>query len=264
LDGKTPRWKFKVGARTTLAEWMTTKDNPFFARATVNRVWAHFFGIGLVDPIDDMNDDNPASHPELLTELAKAFADHDFDLKFLIRAITFSRTYQLSSRYDGPTPDLRLYARMPIKGLTAEQLYDSFHVATGTRDNMPANQRFFFFGGNNPRQTWMDTFAAQENRTEYHTSIPQALTLMNNSLVTTATHPDQAVLLGAVASAPFMTTSGRVETLFLATLSRKPTPDESARFSRYIDKGGKTGNSKKALADVFWALLNSTEFKFNH
>jgi hypothetical protein len=264
LDGKTPRWKFKVGARTTLAEWMTARDNPFFAKAAVNRVWAHFFGVGLVEPIDDMNEDNPASHPELLTELAKAFADHDFDLKFLIRAITQSRTYQLSSRYDGPLPDVRLYARMPIKGLTAEQLYDSFLIATSTRDNIPYNQRFFFFGGNQPRQIWMETFAAQEKRTEYHTSIPQALTLMNNQLVSTATHADRGELLGAVASAPFMTTSGRIEALFLAALSRKPTPDESAKFSRYVDKGGAVGNSKKALADVFWALLNSTEFKFNH
>jgi hypothetical protein len=263
LDGRNPRWKFKVGARTTLAEWMTAKDNPFFAKAAVNRVWAHFFGIGLVDPVDDMNEDNPASHPELLADLARAFADNDFDLKFLIRAITLSRTYQLSSHYEGPTPDLRLFARMPVKGLTAEQIYDSFLIATGTRDNM-ANRRFGPFGQNTPRQIWMETFAAQEKRTEYHTSIPQALTLMNNSLVANATHPDRGEALGAIVAAPFMTTSGRVEALFLSALARKPTPDESAKFSRYVDKGGATGNSKKALADVFWALLNSTEFKFNH
>ena len=104
LDGKQPRWKFKVGARTSLAEWMTAKDNPYFAKAIVNRMWAHFFGIGLVDPLDDMVEDNLPSHPELLDMLAREFINHDFDLKFLIRAITSTRAYQRSSVYDPENP----------------------------------------------------------------------------------------------------------------------------------------------------------------
>jgi hypothetical protein len=263
LDGKEPRWQFKVGARTTLADWMTAKDNPFFARAAVNRMWAHFFGLGIVEPVDDFSDANPPSHPELLDELAREFAAHDFDFKFLIRAITLSRTYQRSSVYaGGARPDPRLFACMAVKGLSADQLYESIAQVTGLRDGTPRNRRAFFFGG--PRNEFMDKFTAQEKRTEVHTSIPQALALMNSGIIAQATHPEQSNTLAAVAHAPFMTTAGRVETLFLAALGRKPRPEEAEKLVRYVDGGGAAGDKKKALADVFWALLNSTEFIFNH
>jgi hypothetical protein len=88
--------------------------------------------------------------------------------------------------------------------------------------------------------------------------------MMNNQLIVTATNPDQGIVLGAIVAAPFMSDADKIEALFLAALSRKPTPEESAKFLRYVEKGGATGNKKKALADVFWALLNSTEFLFNH
>jgi len=259
LDGKEPRWKFKVGARETLADWMTAPDNPYFAKALVNRVWAQLFGIGIVDPVDDMHDLHTPSHPELLDELAKEFIAHKFDLKFLLKAITASRTYQLSSQ---GTTEVRLFTRMPLKGLTSEQLYDSLLIVTGTRDFSPRRQPFF--GGNTPRQEFMDKFGAQDRPTEYQTSIPQALTMMNNSLITSATHPDRGEVLGAVVNATFMSPKAKVETLFLAALSRKPTPPELDRCLKYVEKGGAGGNEKKALSDVFWALLNSTEFLFNH
>jgi uncharacterized protein DUF1553/uncharacterized protein DUF1549 len=263
LDGKQPRWKFKVGARTTLAEWMTAKDNPFFARALVNRMWAHFFGIGLVDPVDDLVDDNKPSHPELLDMLAREFANHEFDLKFLIRAITSSRTYQLSSVVDPAQPsDQRLFTRMSVKGLTADQFYDSLCQATGVRDNIPLQQRIYNFG--TTRQLFADKFGDQEKKTEYHTSIPQALTMMNNQMITDATHPDRSLLFGAIVASPFMSEAGRIEALFIASLSRKPTPEEAEKLLRYVERGGVLGNKKKALSDVFWALLNSSEFKFNH
>jgi hypothetical protein len=262
LDGKEPKWRFKVSARTTLADWMTAKDNSFFSKAIVNRMWAHFFGIGLVEPLDDLVDDNPPSHPEILSLLAKEFAERDFDLKFLIRAITLSRTYQLSSAYDGEPAEPRLFARMPVKGLSAEQLFESLSVATGIRDNTPLQQRIFSFGL--PRQMFLDRFTDQEKRTEYHTSIPQALTMMNNQLITDATHPDNSLVLAGIIAAPFMKNEGKIEALFLAALARKPKPEEAEKFLKYVEKGGATGSQKKALADVFWALLNSTEFKFNH
>jgi hypothetical protein len=263
LDGKQPKWKFKVGARTTLADWMTAKDNPFFAKALVNRMWAHFFGIGLVEPVDDLVDDNKPSHPELLDMLAREFASHDFDLKFLIRAITLSRTYQLSSITDAGSPgDTRLFARMPVKGLTSEQLYDSLCEAIGVRDNIPLQQRIYQLGG--PRQLFADKFGDQEKKTEYHTSIPQALTMMNNDLIINGTNPDRSQVLGAVVAAPFMTNAGRIEALFLAALSRKPRAEEAEKFLRYVERETTTAKQKKALSDVFWALLNSTEFKFNH
>lgn len=262
LDGKAPKWKFRTSARTTLADWMTTKDNPLFAKALVNRMWAHFFGIGLVDPVDDIVDDNPPSHPELLDYLAKQFADHDFDLKFLIKAIVLSRTYQLASSQEGAASDVRLFARMPVKGLTGEQLYDSIGVATGVRDNQPLRNRIFSFG--TPRQAFMEQFTDQEKRTEYHTAIPQALTMMNSELINNATNPDRGQLLGAIVDAPFLKAEGKIEALFLAALSRKPTAKEASKYLSYVQKGGTKASERKALGDVFWALLNSTEFLFNH
>ncbi len=102
LDETEPRWRCNVGARTTLAEWLTAPQNPYFARTAVNRMWAHFFGLGLVDPVDDFRPDNPPSHPELLDELARQFIAHRFDLRFLMRGITASRTYQLTQRRPPP------------------------------------------------------------------------------------------------------------------------------------------------------------------
>lgn len=264
LDGKEPQWQYKTSARVTLADWMTAKDNPFFAPAAVNRVWAQLFGVGIVEPIDDFNDENKPSHPELLEELSRQFAEHDFDYKFLLRAITLTKTYRRSSVYPGAEkPDLRLFASMPVKGLSAEQFFDSLMQATGSPEGQRGSQnRFFGFGST--RSQFLAKFAAQEKRTEYQTSIPQALALMNNQIVANATHPEKGNVMAAIANAPFMDTAGKVEALYLAALSRKPTPDESARLVAYVDKGGTSGDKKKALSDVFWALINSTEFLFNH
>jgi hypothetical protein len=261
LDGKEPQWRYKVSARNTLADWMTAADNPFFARAAVNRMWAHFFGIGIVEPVDDFSDENKPSHPELLDELARQFIAHGHDFRFLIRAITLSKTYQLSSVHPSPLqPDVRLFARMPVKGLSQDQVFDSFLVATGT-PNINANQRRF---GNSPQSSFDAKFTSQDKRTEYQTSIPQALALMNNQMVANATHPQNSTFLAAVINAPFLDTDGRIETLYLATLSRKPRPEELSHLRRHVESGGAAKDQKAALADVFWALLNSTEFFLNH
>ncbi len=262
LDGSEPQWKFRTSARATLAEWIIRRDNPFFARATVNRLWAHFFGLGLVEPVDDFNDANPPSHPELLDELARQFADHGFDLKFLIRALARCKAYQLQS--SRAPSGRRLYECMAVKCLTPLQIYDSFCQATGYRDPGGSEIRRRFFYDGSPRSQLLAKFAYQEKRTEAQTSIPQALALMNSRLVAEATDPDKGELLAAVANAPFLDTRGRVEALFLAALSRPPRPAEAARLIAYVDKGGASGDPKKALSDVFWALLNSTEFLFNH
>src|SRR5262249_35653011 len=132
-DGKEPKWKGST--RDTLADWMTAPENPFFARNAANRLWAHFFGTGLIEPVDEPSDQNPPSHPELLDLLAREFAAHDFDLKFLIRAIALSKAYQLSSAASHESQDdPRLFARMAVKGMTPEQLFDSLAQATGFED----------------------------------------------------------------------------------------------------------------------------------
>src|SRR5262249_40376751 len=161
-----------------------------------------------------------------------------------IRAITLTRTYQLSSKADLEKPaDVRLFARMPVKGLTGLQLYDSLRQATGIKDNGNAMSRVFF-NPNDERAQFLETFDDQEKKTEYHTSIPQALTMMNNQLITNATHPDRSEVLAAVVASGFMSDKGKIEALFLSALSRKPSSAEGARFGTYVAKGGAANNKK--------------------
>src|SRR5262249_21469851 len=105
LDGTAPPAEPSAGLRSTLADWVLTPGNPYFARATFNRVWAQFLGTGLIDPLEEPSEGNPPSHPELLDELAQQFASHQFDLRFLIRAILASKTYQLSSILSDPSQE---------------------------------------------------------------------------------------------------------------------------------------------------------------
>jgi Protein of unknown function (DUF1553)/Protein of unknown function (DUF1549) len=266
LDGTEPEWRAGSNTRVTLADWMTRADNPFFARAAANRLWSHFFGIGLTEPVDEPADDNPPSHPELLDDLARQLAEHQFDIKFLIRAILTSKAYQLTSAGGDPgQDDPRLFARMAIKGLTPEQLFDSLAQATGYREPPRSlDPRAFLFNGNTPRGDFLSKFASQGKRTEHQTSILQALALMNGRFVGDATSLERSEVLAAVIDAPFLDTAQRIEALYLASLTRKPTTGETARMLRYVEGGGAKKDPKTALADVFWVLLNSSEFLLNH
>ncbi len=274
LDGKEPVWKAKQSARQALAEWMTSPQNPYFARAAVNRMWGAFFGTGLIDPIDDMaGSDRVPSHPELLDELARQFAAHHFDMKFLIRALVGSRAYQLSSvRTDPGQDDPHLFTRMAVKGLTAEQLFDSLAEATGLQDAGNDN-RFVVFNDRSARGEFLAKFSNHSDKaTEVQTSILQALTLMNGRVMSDVTSPERSETLAAVLDAPFLDTRGRVETLYLAALARRPRPQEVERAERYITSAAEKGaaprdrerRERQAVADVFWALLNSSEFILNH
>jgi hypothetical protein len=248
-DGTAPEWKPGGVPVTTLADWVTRPDNPYFARATVNRVWAAFFGTGLVEPVDDLT--QAAEDDGLLNELARDFVRHGYDLKYLIRALTLSRAYQRSSAAPVDGKDgAEVFARMPVRALDPEQILASLATATGSRA---------------PSPELVTRFKRQAERpTEVQTSILQALTLMNGKLVDDATVLERSETLAAVADAPFLDAAGKVETLYLATLSRKPRPEESARLVRYVEQGGPSGDRQRALADVFWALLNSGEFILNH
>jgi hypothetical protein len=267
-DGTEPKWKFKTGPRETLAEWVTDKGNPYFARATVNRVWAQFFGVGLVEPVDEMAggaQDTVVHHGELLNELAKEFVANKYDLKLLVEAVVGSRAYQLSSRGKGAAP---LFSRHPLRGLTGEQLFDSLATATGQPD-ATGDDPFAFFNGGSPRQEFLTKYGQQTSKpTEYETSIIQALTLMNGKFVGGATSPTKSELLAAVVDAPFLNDRSRVEAIYLATVSRKPTAKEMENALSFVERAAAGGGGKarrnEAYADVFWAVLNSAEFVFNH
>ncbi len=266
LDKTEPKWQEKTSSRQTLADWVTSPDNPYFARAAANRLWAHFFGLGIVNPVDEESSDNPPSHPELLNELARQFALHQFDMKYLIRAITTSKTYQRSSASESADPvEARFFGRMSIKGLTAEQLYDSIVEATRYKETGGIDPRQFGGLSAGPRAEFLSRFSNHsDKRTEFQTSILQALALMNGQFVSDATSVQKSVTLAGVIDAPWMKTADKIDALYLAALSRRPRPAESERLVKYVERGGPSGDKDRALADVFWVLLNSSEFILNH
>jgi hypothetical protein len=282
LDGQQPNWKEGMNGanpktREVLADWIASRVNPYFARAAVNRTWAYFLGAGLVEPIDDMvGDGAAASHPELLELLAREFAGHNFDLKFLIRAITLTEAYQRTSAgTDKGQADPTLFARMPLRGLTPEQLFDSLVTATGFRAG-DGKENFLevIAGKASARAQILSKFAnLTERPTMAQTSILHALTLMNGKIVADATSLERSETLAALVDAPFLSSADRIEALYLAALSRRPSGKELARMTRFVDDAvGDAGPNEKmrgkayhdALGDVFWVLLNSSEFALNH
>ncbi|MDB5309061.1 MAG: hypothetical protein JWO38_3263 [Gemmataceae bacterium] len=261
LDGREPDWKPRTSSRVTLAGWVTARDNPFFARATVNRVWGYVFGRGIVDPVDDFTDENRPSHPELLGELARAFADGGFDLKVLLRAILSSETFGRESALAGPRQaDPRLFARFPVQGLTPDQLYDSLTLVASAGQEAPGGG--FLQNPGSAKRQFLDKFALVGSKAEAPTSILQALTLMNGELMAAATDPDKSRPVAVVVGLTGLTDTDRVEILYLTALARKPRPAELDRALKHAR--GDTTNPKKRYGDLLWALLNSAEFRTNH
>lgn len=270
LTGESPEIPTGTSARMMLADWMTSKDNPYFARTAANRIWGHFFGIGIVDPIDDFSELNPPSHPELLDLLAAELVEHDFDLKFLVRAITASRTYQLTSevRSDDDDTSPRLFSRMAVKGMTAEQLYNSIAQAVGTHETFDEAQQGRF-RTTSTQNRFLEQFSdSNSGPTERQTSVLQALSMMNGQLITDATGLETSRTLAGIINYPGFDNSRRIDALFLATLNRKPHPEELNRFVTYVESESvdqeADDNPARALSDVFWTLLNSSEFSLNH
>jgi hypothetical protein len=255
LNGSSPSWQDRRGPRAVLADWVTSPDNPYFARAAVNRMWGHFFGVGLVDPVDDFRDDNPPTDPELLHDLSRAFVASGFDLSYLIRGICLSQAYQrTSAQTDASQAGTRLPARMTVKAMTAEQFFDSLALATGYRDDQDKGAA---------RRQFLTRFALAGAVSEPETSVQQALTLLNGRFVAWAADPEKCPTLIAVSQTPGMGLADRIEALYFAALSRQPSTQERERLVRYVRKAGPDREAER-LADVFWMLLNTAEFRLNH
>ncbi|HVS37316.1 MAG TPA: DUF1549 domain-containing protein [Gemmataceae bacterium] len=268
LDGAPPA-REDVAGRRLLAEWMTDRRNPYFARAAVNAVWAHFFGASLVDSLDDLRDGAWSEtmphrgNAELLGDLGAAFADHDYDLKYLIRGVALTRAYQLTSAGPADALDPRLFARAAVRPLSGDQLFDSLLLATGLNEDALAAPAEYGKPVTPPRQAFLAFFARGEGAASRRT-IPQALLMMNGRLTGEAVDLQEGRTLRAVAEAPFLTTADKVEALYLAALGRPPRPAERDRLVAYVESGRPRKDPDSALADVFWALLNSSEFGVNH
>lgn len=258
LGGKALKATPGQSLRKTLADWMVARENPWFARAMVNRTWAHFFGRGLVHPVDDMHEGHPPSHPELLEALTEQFKASGFDIKYLCRAICNSETYQRTSKpVAGNAKDTKLFSRMLIKVLTPEQMFDSLVVVTGnpgTRgpDGKPIG---------NPRGEFVKFFRGEEevDPTEYHRGIPEALRLMNSGQFLNPRN--EAFVIKQIVE-PGMTPPRVIERLYLRALSRLPSAAESKMMMTYVEKSGV--ETQQAFAELLWVLLNSSEFSLNH
>jgi hypothetical protein len=260
LGGETPQLNSKDVYRPVLARWLTSENNPYFAKAMVNRVWAQFFGRGLVNPVDNLSEENPPSHPELFDGLAQQFIRSGFDVKYLVRAICNTQAYQRSSTPAGKSAEAEVpYASMTIKPMTPEQLFDSLATVLG------ASERPKKGGGKKAkgapptsRAAFVEFFRPGEGADpgEYPAGIPQVLQLMNSEW----TGKTSAFVSRTVkADRP---PARNIETLFLATLSRRPTAAESQRLGEYFQAN--SGNPAKAYGDLVWALLNSSEFTLSH
>ena len=257
-----------VDPRLKLAEWMSSKDNPFFARTLANRYWKHFLGRGLVDPEDDMRVTNPASNPELLDALSKHFVDSKFDLKGLVRTICTSKTYQLSAVPNQFNADDRQnYSRYSPKRLNAEVLLDAIDDVTGSKTTfkgaasgsravqLPDNlfDSYFLSVFGRP-----DSASACECERNGDASLAQCLHMFNSAEILGKTAGKRASEL-AKDKRPH---EERLRELYLIALSREPSKDELATLVGYLDK--KKANVQQAYEDVIWALVNTKEFLFNH
>ena len=276
LSGKEPTCKDNDTPNIVLADWVTSRWKiPYFAKAAVDQVWGYFFGVSLLEPIMEPSDDSPIVYPELLDEMARQFIAHNFDLKFLIKAIVHTEAYQRASTGDGKASkeDYNLFTRMPVRGLTPEQLFDSVAEATHYEQSSGgANMYNVAFNNppSSPRAQFMSKFTLQERRHETQTSILQALFVMNGNFLAERIKPENNLSFNTLlnsrdaATGAGLPTAKRIESLYLWVLARLPRPEESERLARYIDSGGPLHDPRRAMGDVYWALLNSAEFMLNH
>ncbi len=257
LGGEESPSQSGVPHRQAFANWLTSPQNPYFARAMANRIWAQLFGRGIVEPMDDMHPDNHATHPELLTSLSESFVASGFDVRQLYRAICNSAAYQRTSIPSSDNgPDAKLYSHMAIKVLSPEQLYDSLSMVmpmTGPTKGMNRSA--------NPRDEFVRFFRSEgdTNPTAYNRGIPQTLRMMNSPQLFSPRNESATVqrILGEVTSAP-----QAIERLYLHVLGRKPTDEECGLLKNFIEQH--PGEHEEAYAEILWSLLNSSEFSLNH
>ncbi|MGH7224008.1 MAG: DUF1549 domain-containing protein, partial [Gemmataceae bacterium] len=279
LTGKTPEPKYLAGKeakfapevdpRHALVDWMAKPDNPFFARALVNRLWGHFLGRGLYHEVDDQRETNPPSNPELLDALARDFIRHKFDVKHIIRTIVNSRVYQLSSE---PMPynknDRQNYARYYARRMPAEVFLDAINQVTGTRGNfngVSSNARAVDLPHEGFGSYFLDTFDRPRRVTGCECERSTGATLAQVLLLANSDEIESKIANGKGRLAQLRKEKKPIrdilEELYLSAYSRRPTADEMKRTLDHVER---SANKQQALEDVLWAILNTKEFMFNH
>jgi hypothetical protein len=255
--------------RVKLADWMTAPDNPYFARAMANWVWAQFFGKGIADPADDLSRSNPPVHPELLDALAKHFVEHKYDLRELIRTVATSEAYALASTtVPGNEQDNRLFSHQMPRPLTAHQMADALAQATDVVNRFPnkaAGTRAIEITDPATQSNILETFG-RCNRINGCASVAnpalslrQALLVIGGNVIEEKVSASRGYLANLLEL--HLEPDEIVENLYLKTICRPPTSEESAHWSAELSQAK---NLREAAEDLFWALLNSREFAFNH
>jgi hypothetical protein len=253
--------------RVALAQWITSPENPYFARNLANRYWGYLFGRGLVHPVDDQRPTNPPSHPELLDLLAGELASHDFDAQHLLRLICNSRTYQLAAELE-PARDrngMLLTHHVPRR-LPAEVLWDAVNRAAGTSASfpgLPPDMRAIALPDAAVQSEFLDVFGRPKRTTpclcerRNTPDLRQVLHLLNNPAL-------QQLIASDAGRIPKLLAAGKsdreiCEELYLAALSRFPDDEEMQSMLEYV---AGTPDRRKALEDVLWAVLNTAEFAY--
>lgn len=255
--------------RKELAKLMTAGERPMIALAYINRLWAHFFGFGFTNPIDDISKHVPVTHPELFDFLAEEFVKCGYDTKQAIRWIVSSEPYQLTSRgtkknvRDDPAiGETALFTHVSLKPMNAEQLYDSLIIATSAHKS----GRGGWEQAEQQRREWLrqfvQTFGTDDGgeSSSFDGTIPQALTMMNGPLVRDAVSLKPGSHLHEVLTGKGSDVQ-KIQRLFLTTLSRMPSKPEMSAIQKFLNGNP---NTLSVYQDLFWALLNSNEFIFNH
>ena len=268
LGGETPEIKKGTDRREVLADWLASPENPFFARNLANIVWSHFFGQGIIEPVDDVRISNPPSNPELLDQLASRFTEYQYDFRKLVRDVCTSRIYQLSTRTNPSNEDdLRNFARAQLRRMRAEVLLDVISQVTKTKNKfqgLPLGARALQIADGRFSNYFLTTFGRATRETVcscevvMEPNLSQALHLLNGDVT------NNRITQGRIVQT--MLKEGKdpemvIDDLYLRCYSRKPRADEKANLLASLDG---EDSVESALNDVFWALLNSKEFIFNH
>ena len=269
LGGEQPEIKPGEDRRKILAEWIASPKNPYFARNISNIVWAHFFGVGIVDPVDDVRVSNPPSNPELLDALAKNLTDYKYDFRRFVKDICTSMTYQRSTKVnDTNASDKRNFSHALVRRVRAEILLDAISQITETPNKfqgLPLGARAVQIADGAVSNYFLTTFGRAKRESvcscevKMEPTLSQALHLMNGDAVNDRIKQGKVI---AKLIAEKKTDLEIVEDLYLRVFGRMPKDKEWSAIQQTLVNSA--DQRQAALEDTFWALMNSTEFYFNH
>ncbi len=267
LGGAVPDLKGE-DRRVAMAKWLASPDNPYFATGLANRVWQHFFGVGIIDEVDDIRISNPASNPELLAALGKKFTEYKYDFKKLVRDICTSRTYQLSTQgHESAAGDTRNYARAYLRRIKAETFLDCISQVTETKNKFPGlpnGARAVQIADGSISTYFLTTFGRPQRESVCSCEVRLEPTLSQSLHLINGDSTGNRIAGGALIAKRLgekKAPSVIIEELYVRCLSRKPTAVE---LKKLLDLMAGEKDVRVALEDVFWSLLNSREFMFNH